>query len=214
MLSGQALDQTCVHDGRVGESIRREPGYDRQFVAPFGSLHADRDSKRLRFQPNHVFQRTVQGNGAGQTIALIDAYNDPDITADLATFDSHFDLPAPPSFAIEDETGAKPVAEHADRRQQQRLVAGNLAGRRMGPCLGPGRQYLAARSQQHQPDGLVHRGHDRRENAGRRGRVDELWGRRIQSDVNGETSYDSTSPRPQTISAALPRPAEPCLLAE
>src|SRR5262245_4952733 len=33
---------------------------------------------------------TVTGNGAGQTIALVDAYDDPRIAADLATFDQQF----------------------------------------------------------------------------------------------------------------------------
>ena len=37
---------------------------------------------------------TVTGNGAGQTIAIVDAYNDPNIQPDLNTFDSEFGLPA------------------------------------------------------------------------------------------------------------------------
>ncbi len=38
--------------------------------------------------------------GAGQTIVIVDAYGSPTITTDLATFDSEFGLPAPPSFQI------------------------------------------------------------------------------------------------------------------
>ncbi|HEX3996961.1 MAG TPA: pre-peptidase C-terminal domain-containing protein [Pirellulales bacterium] len=49
---------------------------------------------------------TIQGNGAGQTIALIDAYNDPDIQADLTTFDSAFGITAPPTFTVEGQTGS------------------------------------------------------------------------------------------------------------
>jgi hypothetical protein len=37
---------------------------------------------------------TVAANGAGQTIAIVDAYNDPNISSDLSVFDSEFDLPA------------------------------------------------------------------------------------------------------------------------
>ena len=48
---------------------------------------------------------TVTGNGAGQTIAIVDAYNDPNITSDLAKFDSEFGLSAPPSFKV-DNLGA------------------------------------------------------------------------------------------------------------
>jgi subtilase family serine protease len=36
----------------------------------------------------------VAGTGSGQTIAIVDAYNDPNIQADLNTFDSQFGLPA------------------------------------------------------------------------------------------------------------------------
>jgi hypothetical protein len=48
---------------------------------------------------------TVTGNGAGQTIAIVDAYNDPNIASDLAKFDSQYGLPAPPSFVV-DNLGA------------------------------------------------------------------------------------------------------------
>ena len=39
-------------------------------------------------------------NGKGQTIVIFDAYGSPTIRQDLATFDSAFGLPAPPSFTI------------------------------------------------------------------------------------------------------------------
>ena len=42
----------------------------------------------------------VAGNGAGQTIAIITAYNDPNIKSDLASFDSKFGLSGPPSFTF------------------------------------------------------------------------------------------------------------------
>ena len=45
------------------------------------------------------------GNGAGQTIAIVDAYNDPNINSDLAAFDKQFGLSAPPSFTV-DNLGA------------------------------------------------------------------------------------------------------------
>src|SRR5271165_4631082 len=47
----------------------------------------------------------VAGNGAGQTIAIITAYNDPNIKSDLASFDTKFGLSAPASFTI-DNLGA------------------------------------------------------------------------------------------------------------
>jgi subtilase family serine protease len=44
--------------------------------------------------------------GTGQTIAIVTAYDDPYIAADLATFDSAFALPAPPSFKRVGQSGS------------------------------------------------------------------------------------------------------------
>jgi len=40
----------------------------------------------------------VTGDGRGQTIAIVDAYDDAKIVEDLGVFDAQFGLPAPPSF--------------------------------------------------------------------------------------------------------------------
>ena len=40
----------------------------------------------------------IQGNGSGQTIAIVTAYHNNKIANDLAAFDSYFNLAAPPSF--------------------------------------------------------------------------------------------------------------------
>ena len=48
---------------------------------------------------------SVVGNGAGQTIAIVDAYNDPNITSDLAKFDQTFGLAAPASLKIVNQSG-------------------------------------------------------------------------------------------------------------
>jgi hypothetical protein len=39
--------------------------------------------------------QTIQGNGAGQTIAIVDAYHDPNLASDLHTFDQANSLPDP-----------------------------------------------------------------------------------------------------------------------
>jgi subtilase family serine protease len=54
---------------------------------------------------NQISFGSVIGNGAGQTIAIIDAYLDPNISSDLATFDSQYGLVAPPSFTQYVENG-------------------------------------------------------------------------------------------------------------
>ncbi len=48
---------------------------------------------------------SVVGDGSGQTIAIVDAYNDPNVVADLHAFDVQFGLPDPPSFVRVSQTG-------------------------------------------------------------------------------------------------------------
>jgi hypothetical protein len=52
---------------------------------------------------------TISGNGAGQTIAIVTANDDPNIGADLKHFDSQMGLPAPPSFVKYLQVGMTPV---------------------------------------------------------------------------------------------------------
>ena len=47
----------------------------------------------------------VQGDGSGQTIAIVDAYNDPNISSDLQVFDKKFGIADPPSFTKVNQTG-------------------------------------------------------------------------------------------------------------
>jgi hypothetical protein len=49
--------------------------------------------------------QTVAGDGTGQTIAIVDAFNQPNIAADLQKFDQTFGLAAPPSFQVVNQTG-------------------------------------------------------------------------------------------------------------
>ena len=55
------------------------------------------------------FRPGVPANGSGQTIALVDAYDDPNIAGDLQVFDAAFGLPAPPSFRTAYSAGSKPA---------------------------------------------------------------------------------------------------------
>jgi len=49
---------------------------------------------------------TTTADGAGQTIAIVDAYNDPAIASDLAVFDSEFGIAAPPSLKVVSQNGS------------------------------------------------------------------------------------------------------------
>lgn len=49
---------------------------------------------------------TVQGDGTGETIALIEMYHDPNLQSDLATFDAKYDLPTP-ALSVVDQAGTQ-----------------------------------------------------------------------------------------------------------
>lgn len=55
---------------------------------------------------NNSGYNIVRGTGAGQTIAIIDAYSEPTIASDLSTFDSTFGLAAPPNFTVINQNGS------------------------------------------------------------------------------------------------------------
>jgi subtilase family serine protease len=54
---------------------------------------------------NAVQFGAVTGNGSGQTIAIVDAYNDPTIVADLHAFDAQFGL-SNPTFTVVGQNGS------------------------------------------------------------------------------------------------------------
>jgi hypothetical protein len=54
---------------------------------------------------NNVNFGGAKGDGTGETIAIVDAFNDPNILNDLATFDQQFGLAAPPSIRVVSQTG-------------------------------------------------------------------------------------------------------------
>ncbi len=56
----------------------------------------------------------VSGTGAGQTIAIVDAYDDPNVASDLHTFDVQFGLPDP-SFTKVMQVSSKGYAPAPDR---------------------------------------------------------------------------------------------------
>ena len=75
---------------------------------------------RAAYDVNNILFGDVQGNGAGQTIAIVDADNNPDLvdtgspgfaTSDLGVYDSTFHLPDPPSFKVVGQDGGpRPTA--------------------------------------------------------------------------------------------------------
>ncbi|HVT89086.1 MAG TPA: S53 family peptidase [Tepidisphaeraceae bacterium] len=78
-VSPQAVSSTV--DGYTPAEIKSAYGFD---LINFGS---------------------IKGDGAGQTIAIVDAYNNPNIASDLHVFDTQFGLADPPSFKQVSQTG-------------------------------------------------------------------------------------------------------------
>ena len=116
----------------------------------------------------------IVGNGSGQTIAIVTAYNDPNISSDLAAFDNQFGLSAPPSLTVKNLGG-----DH----DRCRLGAGDLARRRVGSRPRPRGQHPAGRGGFEQPDRPVQRGQLRQQAAGRQRRLDELGHERVLGSV-------------------------------
>lgn len=54
---------------------------------------------------DQVMFGSVHGDGSGQTIAIVDAYGDPNILADLQKFDAQFQLADPLHFKVVNQTG-------------------------------------------------------------------------------------------------------------
>jgi subtilase family serine protease len=83
------------------------PGY--KVCHPAGNTAPLASSGPVGFTPAQIrhaygfdqfqFAEGVLGDGSGQTIAIVDAFDDANIATDLATFDKQFNLPAPPSFS-------------------------------------------------------------------------------------------------------------------
>jgi subtilase family serine protease len=74
------------------------------FSAPYGFSPAQ-ISQAYGFNQISFNNGTIRGDGSGQTIAIVDAYSQPNIGSDLQTFDATFGLPAPPSFQVVNQNG-------------------------------------------------------------------------------------------------------------
>jgi hypothetical protein len=89
-----------------------------QALAAHGPGHAGRAGLTPAYQPDqspagywpsqlrHAYGfDKLSLDGTGQTVAIVDAFHDPNIANDLAAFDAQFNLPPPPSFVQIDQNG-------------------------------------------------------------------------------------------------------------
>ncbi|HXY34239.1 MAG TPA: S53 family peptidase [Planctomycetaceae bacterium] len=91
LLSASFVTPSFVIEGHVdiasGSSRGESPNAATSYVAPI-----DPAQMQQAYGVNQISFNGVTGNGAGQTIAIVDAYNDPDIVSDAATFNGQFGL--------------------------------------------------------------------------------------------------------------------------
>ncbi|MEI8021526.1 MAG: S53 family peptidase, partial [Schlesneria sp.] len=94
------------------QPIPKEPT-DFILAHPFGAVSSATSTPtgitpaqmRQAYGMNTISFGGVAGDGSGQTIAIVDAYNNPNIISDLSGFDAYFGLSDPPSFNVLNEFG-------------------------------------------------------------------------------------------------------------
>ncbi len=102
-----------------------------------------------------TFQGGLPGDGRGQTIAIVDAYDDPTALSDLNTFSSYYGLPTfggagSPTFRQLNQTGGTTLPGTDPSAARQRLGGGRVAGHRGGPHDGADGQHHPLRGRRRQ----------------------------------------------------------------
>jgi subtilase family serine protease len=124
---------------------------------------------------------TVAGDGQGQTIAIVDAYGDPNIAGDLATFDAHFSLPSANLQIVNQGGGSKLPAQDAEWSSEISLDV------EWAHAMAPGANLLLVETNTDRLKDLL-AGVNYARSAPGVSVVSLSWG---GGEWNGETSYDS-----------------------
>jgi subtilase family serine protease len=111
----QAASAAQVH---AGPAVLIHPGVVHafgDFKQPPTTAECEASFQVACYQPGQIQQAygtpalySHHVTGKGQTIVIVDSFGSPTIAADLATFDTTFNLPAPPSFKILQPAGKVP----------------------------------------------------------------------------------------------------------
>ena len=83
-----------------------QPPTEADCVASFTVPCYDPPQIQTAYNEQPLFSHGITGKG--ETIVIVDSFGSPTIQSDLATFDTQFGLPAPPSFKIIQPAGAVP----------------------------------------------------------------------------------------------------------
>jgi hypothetical protein len=109
LLSASFATPSYVLEGRANIASGSSHGASPN-VTPANSGPIDPAQMQQAYGVNQISFGGVTGNGAGQTIAIVDAYNDPDIVTDAGTFNTQFGLQqfnvgGGPTFKVVNENG-------------------------------------------------------------------------------------------------------------
>ncbi len=126
----------------------------------------------------------VAGTGAGETIAIVDAYNDPNIASDLSTFDAQFGLPAA-NLSVVNQTGGStlPAADSTGGWELEESLDVEWAH-----AIAPGAKIILVEASSASDTALLAAVQTASTTLGANV-VSMSWG---GSEFSGESSYDST----------------------
>ncbi len=106
------LESRCVFSATLGGSAQEVTPLLKSLATSVGpaatsGLPAGLSPANVRaaYGFNNINFGSVAGDGRGTTIAIVDAYNDPNIVADLKKFDQTYGIADPPSFKVVNQTG-------------------------------------------------------------------------------------------------------------
>ncbi len=162
---------------------------------PPGAYTPSQISSAYGFNQISFNNGTVKGDGTGQTIAIVDAYNAPNIKSDLTTFDSKFALAASPSFTVVNQTGGSklPSADPTGGWELEEALDVEWAH-----AMAPGAKIILVEANSSSTSDLFAAVKYASANASV---VSMSWG---LNEFSGETGYDSyfTTPNVTFVAAA------------
>jgi len=109
---GTGADTTQAHQQHVHKTPAVPTGPAAPSAGPAGGLTPRQVTAAYNLGP-----LTASGiTGTGQTIVIVDSFGSPTIKADLAKFDTYYNLPAPPTFRVIHPAGRVPPFHSSSNR--------------------------------------------------------------------------------------------------
>ncbi|MGH7169118.1 MAG: S53 family peptidase [Gemmataceae bacterium] len=144
-------------------------------------------SQAYGFNQIYFSNGAIKGDGSGQTIAIVDAYNQPNIDSDLQGFDTMYGLPAPPSFSVVNQSGGSTLpAANTDWGLEESLDV------EWAHAMAPGANIVLVEANSNSYSDLMTAVNYARTQPGV-SVVSMSWG---SSEFGGESSYDSNFTTP------------------